>query len=826
MAVCAVLAGKGDEPRAVTGWWILVAVSAGVATGVATPVRAPSAMAVAVACASAAILVERAALRRILVAAACAAAATTHGARARDRVIAAPARILSGAAASGGSAPAIIHGVLAADVVRTETGARLEVRLAALEHVSGRRVAATGRVQAHVAGALVDARMLDWRAGRVIRAPATLRAPGTWHNPGGPSPRWQALQRGADVVASIKSAALVEADQGRAWHEAAAAVRAHVRAVAARYVAPRHPQSAAVVTAVLIGDRAGLAEDVELRLQAAGTYHVIAISGGNVALLTGLVWLAVRTVIRGHRPAILTALAAVLGYGFVVGGDPSVTRAVAVAAVYLTLAAAGVVASLLRVLVVVAAATVVIDPLATVEVGAWLSYGATVGILLCAAPFVRFAQAATRPGARWPRRLGLASLALLAATVAAEVSLLPIAAGVFGRVGVAGLALNFIAIPAMAVVQVAGLAMVVTALVSSTLAAWCAMVVDAGARMIVDTARLVDVVPWLSWRVPPAAPLWTVLYYAAGGLALAGRARPWCRRGATGVWLACLAVLSTSPFTARRGPAPDWLRLTMIDVGQGDAVLVQVPGGAALLVDGGGVIGRFDIGDRVVTRAVWGLGVRRLDWLLMTHPDLDHAGGLPTVVRALRPREVWEGVPVTTSAEWRAVRQEAALAGAHWRRLQAGDAIEVGPVQLVALHPPPPDWERRRTRNDDSVVLRVRYGEVEFVLPGDIGSEVEATLAAVPLRAPLRVMKVAHHGSRSSSSARWLDQEAPHLALVSAGRDNLFGHPAPVVIERLRASGAAIFRTDEDGAVMVETNGREVHVRTMSGRTWGLRRWP
>ena len=129
-----------------------------------------------------------------------------------------------------------LEGRLAADAVRTDGGAQLEIRLSGVS-AGGGRVGIAGRVRAHVAGNRVDAHLAAWRAGRPIRAPAAIRAPTWLHNPGGPSPRWQALARGIDAVASIKSAALVEVGQGRVWHEAAAAVRAHVRDVAARYVA-------------------------------------------------------------------------------------------------------------------------------------------------------------------------------------------------------------------------------------------------------------------------------------------------------------------------------------------------------------------------------------------------------------------------------------------------------------------------------------------------------------------------------------------------------------------------------------------------------------
>ena len=224
------------------GWFALMAVVVGVAAGVAAPaVTAAACAATTIATLSAAVLVDSMLARRLLVIAACAAGAAAHASRTRDRALEAPASVLAHVPSAGEALS--IEGRLASDAARTDDGAQLEIRLSAVS-VGGRRVEVAGVVRAHVAGTQVDAHLPEWRDGRPIRAPATIRAPASLHNPGGPSPRWQALTRGVDAVASIKSAALVEVDQGRAWNEAAAAVRGHVRDVAARHVAPRHPQSA------------------------------------------------------------------------------------------------------------------------------------------------------------------------------------------------------------------------------------------------------------------------------------------------------------------------------------------------------------------------------------------------------------------------------------------------------------------------------------------------------------------------------------------------------------------------------------------------------
>ena len=281
-----------------------------------------------------------------------------------------------------------------------------------------------------------------------------------------------------------------------------------------------------------------------------------------------------------------------------------------------------------------------------------------------------------------------------------------------------------------------------------------------------------------------------------------------------------VVLVASAPATWLSSPRGRWLRLTMVDVGQGDATLVQFPTGESLLIDAGGASARFDSGERIVSPVLWASGVRRLDWLAITHPDLDHIGGAASVSSTFRPRETWEGVPVPGER----ARSRLMEVSRAWRQLQANDRLRIGEVTIAVLHPPLPDWERPRVRNEDSLVLLLRYGNVEVLLTGDIGADTERLLP-LDVRAPIRVLKVAHHGSRSSSSAALLERYAPHLALISAGRGNPFGHPAPDAVERLRRSGARIFRSDRDGATVIETDGRTMTVRSMRGRGWTIRVW-
>ena len=705
----------------------------------------------------------------------------------------------------------MVHARLRTDAVRAPSGVTLNIWIDRIE-VNGSAYRTDGGALIGVGGEATADQILQWRAGRAVAFPATLRRPTRYFNPGVPDGERQMAWRGTALVGSVKSGRLIEVvAHASAIDEALATARAVVRRAVASTIDPYSERSAAIVLAILIGDRAGLTDEVERRLQEAGTYHVIAISGGNIAIIAGLFVFLFRAFRLGPRASALLVIVLLTLYALGVEGGPSVGRATLMAVIYFAAQLWDYRTLPLNVAALTAATLLCINPLEVVDAGFALTFGATLGILVGMSKLPD-----VMPQSGWLR----APVALLVASACAEIALLPISAFVFSRITFAGLIVNCAAIPLMTIVQIAGIVVVFASVCLPGLAPAIGWIAHLGVEGLIGSAAVVDWMPWLTRRLAPP-PLWLMtIYYGALVIAVAHAftAAATLRRAGAFTAAACGLWIVVAPASVGSS-GPELLRVTFLDVGQGDSAIVQFPDGRTLSIDAGGTASTaFDIAERVIAPAFWALGVRRLDYMSITHGDVDHIGGAPSLFRDFIPFEVWEGVPVPPHAPTRALR---ALADAHasvWRTLQPGDRMSFGKVNLIVHHPPHPDWERQRVRNDDSEVIELRHGGVSLVFTGDISREIERVISPAFTPAAIRILKVPHHGSATSSSQSFLDALRPDIAVFSAGRGNPFGHPVPMVLARYRDAGAAIYRTDHDGAVTVETDGTTVRVSTFTGR--------
>lgn len=711
--------------------------------------------------------------------------------------------------------PILTRGILTEDASQRDDYVSLRLRVTALR-LGGVWQDAGGAMTVSVGGAAPIDRVLAWRAHRTIETPITFRRPARFLNNGVADFEDALAREGTTLLGTIKSALVLDViARGGPIDELAADIRVHVRTAVATWIAPHSAVSAAIAAAVVIGDRTGVPDHTRDALQAAGTYHVIAISGGNIAIVAAAAsGLLALVGIRGRIGALLTILV-LLAYAAVVTAGPSVWRATLMAIAYFAARAVDHRTPVWQAIAVAGALMLVVRPLDLTDPGFILTFGATMALVegarRGAAQLPAGLQGKTRPTAA-------KMLSWMAATVitslAVEAVLLPVSASEFSRVTGAGLMLNLVAVPAMAVVQIAAMVVAVTDKLP-LLAYGAGWTAHAAATALVSSADLVTVAPWLTARVPPPHAALVLLYYAGLLAAIAASRR--LRVAGVAVWLISLtAIVSGADLAVVRATQPrPPLRFTVFDVGQAESMLLEA-GGRTVLVDTGGAPfgGGVDIGRRVLAPALWARGIRSLDAMLVTHGDPDHLGGALAVVDDFKPRQIWEGIRLPQHPPTQELLREAARLGIPVAPLRPGQRLDTGDVRLRVLHPPAPDWERRRVRNDDSVVIEVVYGDVALLLTGDIGAEIERAIAPQLTPARIRILKVAHHGSRTSSSSALLDTWRPNIAVISCGRGNRFGHPAPEVLERLASISATVLPTDLDGQITIETDGRSLRVAT------------
>lgn len=679
--------------------------------------------------------------------------------------------------------PVRVHGRAVEDLLPDAGRRSLLVDVERLE--SGTRAwAARGRLRLEIGGALG---LPAWRQGDEVQAWALVRAPRGLAVPGVTSSAERERRRRVHALGFCKSPLLLgPSRRGTGPVARLADLRAAARASLLRHVPPGPEQ--ALARAMLLGDRAALDERVEEAFRGAGTLHVLAISGAQVAWLAG--WLASGAGRAGAGRLAVAALTLVVlpAYALLVGGEVPVARAALTAVVAAWGLTLDLRANAANLLAVAALALVAERPGCALEAGFQLSFVATLGLVLLTARL--------RPARPWPLRLDLA----WAASLAAQLSVAPVLASQFQRLPLAGLLLNAAAVPLSAALLALSLACAGVAPLADGLAGVLGELAWIAAHALRRSAELAEAVPWLERDVCNPTSL-VAAAFCVGLVALA-RGRPSPRARAT-LALGGAALLAGPP------PLADGrLHLSLVDVGQGQCAVVTTPGGRVLVVDAGAAFeGGADLGRAVVGPFLRARGVGRIELLAVSHAHPDHAGGLPHLMRRFGVGEVWEGVAPRADRQYAAFEQAARRLPR--RSVHDGVAWDLDGVSVQVAWPRPSGRPALRVRNDDSLVLAVTFEGQRFLLMGDVeaGGEAQLGLAAAAVTVP-------HHGSRTSSSAAWLARARPRVALVSAGRRNHFGHPHAEVLARYRALGALLARTDADGTLELSTDGRTLWIET------------
>jgi competence protein ComEC len=625
---------------------------------------------------------------------------------------------------------------------------------------------------------------------------------------------------------------------------------------------------AGMLNAMLFGDRAGLNKSQRLGFERTGSFHLFVVSGMHVGLLAGLLfWLTQR--LRLHEwvttPFILILTS---GYALLTGFGAPVQRALFMTAVFLLARLLSRDRNVLNALGASALAVLVISPSALFEASFQMTFLAILAIGGIAVPlsersFLPYARAAANlwdlwldasipPGVaqfrimlrlwsetiasvigQWTRRLPsflvrvcLWTLELALTGIVVEmVMVLPMAV-YFHRATIFALPANMFSVPLVALLA----PVAVIAFCASLISPWIAMLPTAATALILHGISAVigrvSAVQAADLRVPPPAGWIAVLAIVAWAFCC------WAVRRSRGwTWLAA-AILPLVAFIVllpeRAIVSPGILEVTAIDVGQGDSIFVAAPDGATMLVDAGGPVGgvneaaeatsRFDIGEEVVSPYLWSRRLRHVDVLVLSHAHSDHMGGMSAVMRNFRPKELWVSIDPNSTA-YRALLAEARVLGVRVRHFYAGDQLPWGGTQVSMLAPEADYTNPLEPVNDDSLVMRIQYGKSSVLLEGDAEAPSERLMLANGRVAPVTLLKVGHHGSRTSTTPEFFATAAPKDAVVSVGKGNTFGHPRYEVIERIASARTKLYRTDEFGLTTFLL-GRDGEIREVVGASY------
>jgi competence protein ComEC len=615
----------------------------------------------------------------------------------------------------------------------------------------------------------------------------------------------------AGSVVRVSRAEPSESERGILLRDATIAMRAAPGALArwrsrvAQQLDARFGEDGPLVRALLIADTRGLAPELRERYTDAGLVHVLSISGMHVGIIGGALLLLVEAL---RLPAVVGRLAAVaitVLYVLAIGAPPPAVRS---AALFTALNIGRILQRPVQVWATFALGALVplIEPRTVLDLGWQLSVAGYAGVIVSGKLARRVVPEDWRG---WRGTLARELIAGVLTTLATA----PPVAWHFGRLSLVSPLSNLFAAPVVALLQpTLFLAMLVPSDAVANLTA------DASRPML----RALDAVaagaaslPGAAVVVAPTALAAVVSIVGVVALLVAGWSRHWALPAT--IAGAALALLAWVP--APSLGASGEMEIHLIDVGQGDAVAIRTPSGRWVLVDAGRTWSSGDAGRATVIPYLKRFG-GPLALFVLTHPHADHVGGAASVVRALRPAEVRDAAFVAGSAPYQAMLREAAYVGARWQRVRPGEHLDIDGVQLEFLAPDSAWTVSLSDPNAASSIVRARYGAVSILLTGDAESAEETWLLdRDPGALRATILKVGHHGSRTSTTSAFLEAVGPRLALVSVGAVNSYGHPSPEVMSRLTERGATVLRSDQLGTVVVRTDGERLRVQA-GGHRW------